>query len=93
MQIGIENPKEGVMKKPWGLFSISLLLYINSSRDNGDLVRVLSHPHMVVIQPTGGQRDTMNTVRHQFNIAQDNYINIIPNILNQYLNIKQSSTH
>ena len=59
----------------------------------GDLVRVLSHPHMVVIQPTGGQRDTMNTVRHQFNIAQDNYINIIPNISNQYLNIKQSSTH
>ena len=82
-----------MMKKPWDLFSISLLLYINFLRNNGDLVRVLSHPHMVVIQPTGGQRDTMNTVRHQFNIAQDNYINIIPNISNQCLNIKQSSTH
>ena len=82
-----------MMKKPWDLFSISLLLYINFLRNNGDLVRVLSHPHMVVIQPTGGQRDTMNTVRHQLNITQDNYINIIPNILNQYLNIKQSSTH
>ena len=81
------------MKKPWDLFSISHSSYINFLRNNGDLVRVLSHPHMVVIQPTGGQRDTMNTVRHQFNIAQDNYINIIPNILNQYLNIKQSSTH
>ena len=49
-------------------------------------MRVLSHPHMVVIQPTGGQRDTMNTVRHQFNIAQDNYINIIPNISNRWGN-------
>lgn len=93
MQIGIENPKEGVMKKPWDLFSISHSSYINFLRNNGDLVRVLSHPHMVVIQPTGGQRDTMNTVRYQFNIAQDNYINIIPNISNQCLNIKQSSTH